>query len=171
MGRQGWSVWVGLRIPLILVKFITHARSRFFVTFPVIPKRISRVFQNVGIRFLVVLIHHMRRKFFNTRVCRSRNDIEEEIVLFNLNALPPVSTPPPPPPPPPPRLNLQKTLVAQTLSNFCSLHIAYFSIKVPTLHSQTYLSQKIRNFLTFSSLCFKCHHHQARLKLFFRITF
>ena len=96
MGRQGWSVWAGLRIPLILVKFITHARSRFFVTFPVIPKRISRVFQNVGIRFLVVLIHHMRRKFFNTRVCRSRNDIEEEIVLFNLNTLPPVPTPLPP---------------------------------------------------------------------------
>ena len=72
---------------------------------------------------------------------------------------------------PPPPLNLQKTLVAQTHSNCCSLHIAYFSIKVPTLHSQTYLSQKIRNFLIFSSLCFKCHHHQARLKLFFRITF
>ena len=89
VGRQGWSVWVGLRIPLILVKFITHARSRFFVTFPVIPKIISREFINVGIRFLVVLIHHMRN-FFNTRVCRSRNDIEEEIVLFNLNALPPV---------------------------------------------------------------------------------
>ena len=48
---------------------------------------------------------------------------------------------------------------------------AYFSIKVPTLHSQTYLSQKSRKFLTFSSLCFKCHHHQAQLKLFFRFTF
>ena len=65
VGRQRWSVWVGLRIPLILVKFITHARSQFFVTFPVIPKIISRVFQNVGISFLVVLIHHMKRKFIN----------------------------------------------------------------------------------------------------------
>ena len=166
MGRQGWSVWVGLRVPLILVKFITHARRRFLVTFPVIPKKKSRVFQNVGVRFLVVMIHHMRRFFLNTRVCRSRNDIEEEIILFNLNALPPA-----PPPPPPPRLNLQKTLVAQTHPNFCSLHLAYFSIKVPTLHSQTYLTQKIRKFLTFSSLWFKCHHHKARLKLFFRITF
>ena len=89
------------------------------------------------------------RFFFNTPVFHTRYHIEQDIVLFQFKCFAALLHPPNPP-----RLNLQKTLVAQTLSNFCSLHIAYFSIKVPTLHSQTYLSQKNQNFLTFSSLCF-----------------